>query len=173
MESALNEGSAEETQLPANLIRKLQTALYDIHDSPCPHIPNPGGCHKRASVALVVRIRPVFPHQAAYRPEKHGRGVGSIYKRLENFFLQDWVQQGDPEVLFIKRATRKGDRWTGQIALPGGKREPDELDDQSTSVRETKEEIGLDLDEDHFLRVGKLAERVVTAFWGKTPYVLR
>ena len=70
-------------------------------------------------------------------------------------------------MLFIKRAVRKGDRWTGHVAFSGGKMEADDLNDCSTSVRETKEEIGLDLDIDHFIMVGNLPERVVTTSWGK------
>ena len=159
-------------QLSSTVMMELYSALTDIHRNPYPHVPNPPGCHKRASVALVLRIRPTFPHHASYNSKQCGMEVSSFQERLENFFAQDWVQRGDPELLFIKRASRKGDRWTGHIAFPGGKREPDDLDDQSTSVRETREEAGLDLDVDHFMLVGNLAERVVTAFWGKTPYVL-
>ncbi|MFA6165636.1 MAG: CoA pyrophosphatase [Gemmatimonadaceae bacterium] len=49
------------------------------------------------------------------------------------------------EALFIKRATREGDPWSGQIALPGGRREVDEPDLLRTAIRETYEEIGVDL----------------------------
>jgi 8-oxo-dGTP pyrophosphatase MutT (NUDIX family) len=49
------------------------------------------------------------------------------------------------ETLFIKRATREGDPWSGQIALPGGRRNPDEDSLKLTAIRETFEEVGLDL----------------------------
>jgi 8-oxo-dGTP pyrophosphatase MutT (NUDIX family) len=49
------------------------------------------------------------------------------------------------EALFIKRATREGDPWSGQIALPGGRRNADEDSLLLTAVRETYEEIGVDL----------------------------
>ncbi len=49
------------------------------------------------------------------------------------------------EALFIKRATRAGDPWSGQIALPGGRRHEGEDSLMLTAVRETCEEIGLDL----------------------------
>lgn len=49
------------------------------------------------------------------------------------------------EALFIKRATRAGDPWSGQIALPGGRRHHGEDSLVQTAVRETFEEIGLDL----------------------------
>jgi len=83
------------------------------------------------------------------------------------------VQHGDPEVLFIKRATREGDRWTGHVALPGGKRDPEDKDDSSVAIRETWEEVGLDISVEggKCLPIGNLPERVVRTSWGTVPYV--
>ena len=47
--------------------------------------------------------------------------------------------------LFIKRAVRTGDPWSGQISLPGGRREPADPDLLATAMRETREEVGVDL----------------------------
>ncbi len=49
------------------------------------------------------------------------------------------------ETLFIKRATRDGDPWSGQIALPGGRRNAGEESLMLTAMRETHEETGIDL----------------------------
>lgn len=51
-----------------------------------------------------------------------------------------------PEILFIERAEREGDPWSGQMALPGGRVDPGDRDLESTAARETREEVGVDLD---------------------------
>lgn len=51
----------------------------------------------------------------------------------------------DSEILFIKRASHPLDPWSGQMALPGGRRDPEDADLAATSIRETREETGIDL----------------------------
>lgn len=148
---------------------KIKALVHDVHHVQCPNIPNPPTCKKRASVALILRIRPAYPYQAVFPHSHSDSRVDPFQRRLDEFFAQPWVKHGDPEVLFIKRAARTGDRWTGHVALPGGKRDPGDLDDRETSIRETREEIGLDLNASHCLFVGNLPERIVTTAWGKVP----
>lgn len=59
------------------------------------------------------------------------------------------------ELLFIERAERQGDPWSGHMAFPGGRREAHDFDLQGTAARETLEEVGIELPEplgslDHF-----------------------
>ena len=55
------------------------------------------------------------------------------------------------EVLVIRRAENELDRWSGQMALPGGGKEPGDGGVYDTARRETLEEVGIDLDEGRFL----------------------
>ncbi len=52
------------------------------------------------------------------------------------------------ELLFIKRALRADDPWSGQIAFPGGRHEIFDASLEETAVRETREEVGFDLRRD-------------------------
>lgn len=61
------------------------------------------------------------------------------------------------EILLIQRAEREGDPWSGQIALPGGRRSTEDPTLQDTALRETLEETGVDLAE-HGLVLGTLDE---------------
>ncbi|MGD0477750.1 MAG: CoA pyrophosphatase [Nitrososphaerales archaeon] len=53
-----------------------------------------------------------------------------------------------PSVLLIKRADREGDPWSGQVAFPGGKAQEGDSTLKDTAMRETREEVGIDLGQD-------------------------
>ena len=147
---------------------QLKLALQHLHSHPCTRLPNPSSCQRRASVALILRVRPPPQHKSAYNSDLCSNAL-PFEQRLNSFFQQTWVSQGVLETLFIKRATRRGDRWTSQIAFPGGKREEIDSDDQAAGIRETMEETGVNLLEEWCLNIGNLPERLITAAWGKKP----
>ena len=49
------------------------------------------------------------------------------------------------DILFIERSAKKGDPWSGQMAFPGGRTSPTDADSVATAIRETKEELDIDL----------------------------
>jgi 8-oxo-dGTP pyrophosphatase MutT (NUDIX family) len=51
-------------------------------------------------------------------------------------------------VLLIRRADRPGDHWSGHMGFPGGRTSPGDETTFDTAVRETFEEVGLDLRRD-------------------------
>jgi 8-oxo-dGTP pyrophosphatase MutT (NUDIX family) len=61
------------------------------------------------------------------------------------------------ELLFIRRAEKDDDPWSGQIGFPGGRAEPDDPDLEATARRETQEEVGVNLARDARL-LGSLDE---------------
>src|SRR5437868_134308 len=67
------------------------------------------------------------------------------------------LRQGEiePEVLFIHRAEHPLDPWSGHMAFPGGRVEPQDASEQAAAERETEEEVGLRLAE-AAVRAGRL-----------------
>ncbi|KAK6497049.1 hypothetical protein TWF506_004534 [Arthrobotrys conoides] len=142
------------------------------------------GPEKRASVAVVIRLRPAFVsspssdasemkyaslHRRSSRKEPYGKCLAGD---IQDAFEQPWVEDATAEVLFIKRASRVGDRWTGHVALPGGRRDRSDEGDEVTAVRECMEEVGLDLTSEDALFCGALPQRVIITNWGQKPLMV-
>lgn len=83
----------------------------------------------------------------AERPGRIAQVDGAI-RRAAILLVLRARDDGEPEVLMIKRADAAGDPWSGHIALPGGRMEPGDRDLSVTAVRETLEETGVDVARD-------------------------
>ena len=61
------------------------------------------------------------------------------------------------ELLYLVRARREGDPWSGHISFPGGRIDAIDEGPRETAIRETREETALDLTEAEY--VGRLDDQ--------------
>lgn len=87
---------------------------------------------KIAEIEAAVRAK--APHKIMPGPHTLVAAVALILREKDR----------EAETLLIKRVNRVGDPWSGQVALPGGRRDGSESLIE-TAIRETKEEVGIDL----------------------------
>jgi len=111
-----------------------------------------------------VRSSSCRSYAEAKRPPSARRAaIAAIFRRTE---------AGTEEVLFIRRAINERDAWSGNVALPGGRQEPTDADDEATAIREAREEIGLDLSDRHaWERLGRLVDDRIIHPRGRTMVV--
>src|SRR5690606_20266054 len=77
------------------------------------------------------------------RPGQPADAPGDVRRAAVSIVLTP--DEAGPELLLIKRAVWEGDPWSGQVALPGGRREPGDPTLWHTAARETREETGMDI----------------------------
>jgi 8-oxo-dGTP pyrophosphatase MutT (NUDIX family) len=83
---------------------------------------------------LTQRVR---PETLAKPPDDGGRRAAVAV------LLHD--EPAGPRVLLMKRTERAGDPWSGHISLPGGRFDAHDADLLETAIRETREELGIEL----------------------------
>ena len=98
---------------------------------------------------------------------------GTAYARAAVAIVLRDGNQG-AEFVVIHRAHRRGDPWSGHMALPGGRQDASDHDLSVTAVRETCEEVGVDLalhgerlgtlDELQAIGRGRLLDLIITPF---------
>lgn len=179
---------AQEKQNPVLLL--LSRALHRIRTTPPRIIASPATQPRRAAVAIVIRV---VPSPALPIPNGTHTPPSST---LAQFFEYDWVNNplARPEILFLRRTGSDAPGPTGapkssetsskgkskedaHIAFPGGRTEEGDEGGLYTAMRQTWEEIGLDLAERDFLCIGQLDDREITTSLGKrllmvlSPYV--
>lgn len=91
-----------------------------------------------APLARIQRALATRPPALAERDEPYHEAAVALVLRAT-------ADADDLELLLIRRATREGDPWSGQIGLPGGRFDAADPSLEHTAVRETLEELGLDL----------------------------
>jgi 8-oxo-dGTP pyrophosphatase MutT (NUDIX family) len=79
-------------------------------------------------------------------------------------------KQDDLSLCFIRRAEHPLDPWSGHMALPGGRWDPTDPHPRAAAERETLEEVGLSLDDSHWL--GSLSDVLVRLGGGDRRMIL-
>ncbi|KAI3651747.1 hypothetical protein MP228_003050 [Amoeboaphelidium protococcarum] len=143
----INAQISSEQQL-VTLIRNLQGSKHhEFTQSDHPHT-------RRASVAIILRYNNGQFNFETVAGQKY-INARDIVDKLKD---QDG---GQLDILYIKRAERQRDRWSGHVAFVGGIGKEGETESE-TVRRETFEELGIRLgDRAKFLCLGRLDDRPV------------
>lgn len=158
---------------PVSVVPLLSRALQRIRATPPRIIASPPTQPRRAAVALVIRVVP--------SPHSPPPPTPTTQPTLQQFFDLDWVKDphAKPEILFLQRENpaNNGDAPFSQgrvrhtteahVAFPGGRMEPDDEGGSYTAMRQTWEELGIDLAEKHYICIGQLDDREITTSLGK------
>ena len=78
-------------------------------------------------------------HVRVEEPEEEGLQWAAVALVLRGATIDE------AELLFIRRALRDGDPWSGHVAFPGGRRDAEDVSLELTATRETAEELSIDL----------------------------
>ncbi|KAJ6574721.1 hypothetical protein B0H19DRAFT_609729 [Mycena capillaripes] len=154
---------------PISVVPLLSKALHRIRTTPPRIIASPPTQPRRAAVSLIIRV---VPAPNAVLPEETSNPT------LSDFFELDWVNDpaARPEILFLQREnpapedsgmSRMRNTHEAHVAFPGGRTEADDEGGLYTAMRQTWEEIGIDLAEKDYTCIGQLDDREITTSLGK------
>lgn len=92
------------------------------------------------SVSNIARQLAGFTPSKA--PDRHSKRRSAVTLLLRG------GREGGAEILMIERAEREGDPWSGHMGFPGGRLDAADAHSFGAAVRETREEIGLEVGSD-------------------------
>jgi 8-oxo-dGTP pyrophosphatase MutT (NUDIX family) len=87
---------------------------------------------------LIERLASRLRLAESLRPPDDGRRRAAVAALVHD-------EPAGPRVLLMKRTERVGDPWSGHISLPGGGHHATDGDLLATAIRETQEELGIEL----------------------------
>lgn len=85
-----------------------------------------------------------------YRPLYSYEDILTKNPKLAAVNILLYLKDNEWHFPLIVRSINENDRHSGQISLPGGKKEPEDPDFSFTAKRETSEEMGIDM---HYVRI--------------------
>ena len=72
----------------------LHKLCLDLYQNPFPRVANPPTCKRRASVALIIRIRPIYPDYSTESLSTKDIGPDTE-SRVKKFIYKARVRRGD------------------------------------------------------------------------------
>jgi 8-oxo-dGTP pyrophosphatase MutT (NUDIX family) len=94
---------------------------------------------KRVTLEALRRtLARLDPPRGSVAPPGQTAAVAAVVRERER----------EVEILFIRRAEHPRDPWSGDMGWPGGRVDPDDASPLAAAVRETREELSLDLERD-------------------------
>ncbi len=99
-------------------------------------------CRIRGRVLEVPPLPEIVRRAAGTKPRRAGKRDEPQWAAVA-VVLREGARGA--EVLLIERSRRPSDPWSGDLALPGGRRDPADPSLLDTARRETMEEVGLSL----------------------------
>lgn len=116
-----------------------------------------------------MALEQIEPRLAAYRPDEVSQRVAPRRAAVAAVLRYDGAS---PQVLLMKRVERQTDRWSGHVSFPGGRAEPEDATLVHTAIRETREELGVDLSQTA-RRIGQLDDTMAVARGKVIPMAIR
>jgi 8-oxo-dGTP pyrophosphatase MutT (NUDIX family) len=132
-----------------SFLRKLTTSL--ARDRMTSYRP----AKKRSTAAIILRFGDSDSRKVSRLFSRLDAGV-SATAALDRLERNQEDAPSSLELLFMKRADIREDRWSGRICFPGGYRDVDDRSDMDALVREVNDEIGFPLRSPSFILLGKM-----------------
>ena len=97
-----------------------------------------------SDLVALIRARLARADEVRVRDEEATDERGDLRRAAVALVLRRNLSEA--EMLVIKRSVSERDHWSGHLALPGGRVEEGDASLLAAAVRETFEEVGIDLE---------------------------